>query len=208
MTGFINTPWAETIPDRAIELGYSFVPKEWAYSWRGLHDNVPLTMTQGVLPRTEVGLRFTRIPGLRGGVIDENSKINTDTDHMASFRLTLLTAKGPRPAVAVGVDDVEGTRRFHSSYAVAGLPFAILHVQNRLSLGYAFDVFTAARHVLDGGFGAFEVSPWRVVAARIEYDTEKWNTGIGVALRYGIRLRAAALNLKNMSVGAGWYHEL
>jgi hypothetical protein len=108
------------------------------------------------------------------------------------------------------MDDVEGTRRFHSSYAVAGLPFAILHVQNRLSLGYAFDVFTAARHVLDGGFGAFEVSPWRVVAARIEYDTEKWNTGIGVALRYGIRLRAAALNqdLETWSVAAGWYHEL
>jgi len=65
-----------------------------------------------------------------------------------------------------------------------------------------------ARHVLDGGFGAIEISPWRVVAARIEHDTEKWNVGIGVALKYGIRLRVAALNLDKLGIGAGWYHQL
>ena len=127
---------------------------------------------------------------------------------MASWRLTLLTARPGRPGLAIGVDDVEGTRRFHSSYAVAGIPFSILHVQSRLSLGYAPHVFTAARHLLDGGFGAFEVSPWRAVAARVEYDTEKWNAGIGVALGYGLRLHVAALNMESVSVGAGWYHKL
>ena len=208
LTGFINTPWAGTIKDRNIELSYAHVPKRWSFDGRGKFANEPWTLTLGIVPRVEIGLRFTRIPGLRGGVTDPNSKITTDTDHMASWRLTLLTAKPLRPGLAIGVDDVEGTRRFHSSYAVAGLPFAILHVQNRLSFGYAFHVFTATRHVLDGGFGAFEVSPWRAVAVRIEQDSEKWNAGIGIGSKYGLRLRVAALNLETLSVGVGWTHEL
>lgn len=213
-SGFINTPWAGTFADRAIELGASHIPKKWAYDHRGNYANEPWHMTLGLLPRLEVSLRFTRLPGLKGGagadVGDPNNLITTDTDHMASFRLALLTPKPLRPGLAIGIDDIEGTRRYHSSYAVTGLPFAILHVQNRLSLGYAFRVFTedVARHVLDGGFGAFEVSPWRAVATRIEYDTEKWNLGVGVALSHGVRLRAAALNLETLSFGAGWYHKL
>jgi hypothetical protein len=103
---------------------------------------------------------------------------------------------------------VEGTRRFHSSYAVAGLPFSILRVHYRFSLGYAPNVFTATRHVLDGTFGAIEISPWRVVAARVEHDSEKWNAGIGVGLGYGLRVHVAALNLESMSVGAAWHHKL
>ena len=54
-----------------------------------------------------------------------------------------------------------------------------------------------------GGGGA-----WRAVAARVEYDSEKWNLGIGVDLGFGLRLRAAALNLETLSGGVGWFHEL
>jgi hypothetical protein len=42
----------------------------------------------------------------------------------------------------------------------------------------------------------------------MEYDTEKWNVGVGVALPFGLRLRAAALNLETLSAGAGWTHAL
>ena len=81
-------------------------------------------------------------------------------------------------------------------------------MQNRLSLGYAPHVFTATRLVLDGGFGAFEVSPWRAVAARVEYDTEKWNAGLGVELGFGFQLHAEALNMESLSIGGGWHHSL
>jgi hypothetical protein len=89
-----------------------------------------------------------------------------------------------------------------------GLPYTTKNVQTRFSFGYASRVFTAARHVLDGGFGAFEISPWRAVATRIEYDSEKWNVGLGVSLPYGLKIRAAALNLETLSAGVGWTHEL
>jgi hypothetical protein len=47
-----------------------------------------------------------------------------------------------------------------------------------------------------------------VVTARLEYDTEKLNAGLGLGLRYGLRLRVQALNLETLSVGVGWTHEL
>ena len=208
MTGFIFTPWADVLPDRTISLDYTHVPAKWAYSGRGVYVNQAYSMALGVLPRVELGLRFTRLPGLHGPFPDEDNEITTDTDHMASGRLVLLTPTWRRPGLAIGAEDVEGTRRFHSTYAVAGMPLEISHVQSRFSLGYAPSVFTAARHVLEGGFGALEVSPWRAVAVRMEYDTEKWNVGVGVALPFGLRLRAAALNLETLSAGAGWTHAL
>jgi hypothetical protein len=208
VSGFIVTPWANTLSDRTISLDYSHIPSKWSYSGRGQFVNQTWAMSIGLLPRLEANLRFTRIPGDLGFIYDPDNRLTTDTDHMASGRLALLIPKPGRPGLAIGIEDVSGTRRYHSSYVVSGIPMQIKSVQTRFSLGYAPSVFTAARHVLDGGFGAFEVSPWRAVAAQVEFDSEKWNVGIGVALPYGLRLRAAALDLETLSVGAGWTHEL
>lgn len=209
MTGFINTPWAGVMRDRGVGLAYTHIPKKWAYDSRGQHVNQAYSATVGVLPQLELSFRFTRIIGRTGFIQgDIDNQLTTDTDHMASARLALLTPKPYRPGLAAGIEDIEGSRRFHSEYLVSGMPFEIMGVQSRMSLGYAFHVFTATRYVLDGGFGAFELSPWRAVATRIEYDSEKWNVGIGVDLGFGLRLRAAALNLETLSGGVGWFHEL
>jgi len=208
MAGFINAPWAGVMEDRHVEMGYRHIPKAQAWD-RPVYTNEIYYAALGLLPRLEVGLRFTRTPGLQTfGDIDPQSQLTTDTDHMASARVNLVPPRVGRPGVSIGVEDVQGTRRFHSSYLVTGLPFAINSVQSRVTLGYAGRVFTATRRVLDGGFGAFEVSPWRVVATKIEYDSEKWNLGLGVDLGYGLRLHAAALNMESVSVGAGWFHKL
>jgi len=213
MTGFINTPWAGGMGEGEMEIGYVKVPKKWAYSSmgveRGVYSNEIYYGSLGLLPRTEIGLRFTRTPGLKTfGNIDPDSRLTTDTDHMASIRFTVFEPKDRVPGVALGVEDVEGTRRHHASYVVFGVPSQIFSVQSRFSLGYASRVFAASRHVLDGAFGAIEVSPWRVVATQVEYDTEKWNVGLGVDLGFGLRLRAAALNFESLSAGVGWCHRL
>lgn len=209
MTGFIFTPWAGVLPEGTVSLDYTHVPSKWSYSGRGEFVNQAWSMAVGLLPRTEVSLRFTRLPGAKGfDPSDPDNLISTDTDHMASGRLVLLTPTRTRPGLAIGAEDIEGTRRFHSAYLVAGMPFEISCVQSRFSFGYASRVFKAARHVLDGGFGAIEISPWRAVATRVEYDSEKWNVGIGVELPFGFGLRAAALNLETLSAGVGWTHEL
>ena len=40
--------------------------------------------------------------------------------------------------------------------------------------------------------------------AQIEYDTEKWNAGLGLSPWAGLRLRTALLNGESLSLGAGW----
>jgi hypothetical protein len=208
VSGFIFTPWANTLSDRTISVDYTQVPKKWAYDFRGQSVNQAYSLTIGLIPRVEASLRFTRLPGIQGGLADIDNIITTDTDHMASGRLALLIPRGWRPGLAIGAEDIGGTRRYNSSYIVTGVANEIKNVQTRFSVGYAPHVFRAPRHVLDGGFGAVEMSPWRVVAARLEYDSEKWNVGIGAALPFGLRFRAAALNLETLSVGVGWTHGL
>jgi opacity protein-like surface antigen len=124
---------------------------------------------------------------------------------MLSGRIEILPATLRRPGLAVGVEDAVGTRRFHSSYVVAGMPFAHQQLHGRLAVGYAPSVWTASRRTLDGAFGALEAGIWRPVAASLEYDTEKWNTSLGINLGYGFRARAALLGGKHTSVGAGWF---
>lgn len=205
MTGFINTPWSGVMSDRGVEVGYNTVPRGAAYDNRGSYRNDVYYAALGFLPHLEAGLRWTVIPGLKAfASIVPDSKL-TDSDRMLSGRIELIPATLRRPGLAVGVEDAVGTRRFHSTYAVSGIPFAYQRLQGRLAVGYAPRVLTASRRTLDGTFGAVEASIWRPVAASLEYDTEKWNTSLGIDLGYGFRARAALLGGKFPSVGAGWF---
>ena len=91
---------------------------------------------------------------------------------------------------------------------VAGVPGSIFQMQGRFSLGYGSHIFKANRYVLDGAFGAAELAPTRFLRLQIEYDSEKWNTAVGLSPGAGFHLRAAWLNLDRLSFGAGWSHTL
>ena len=208
MTGFVNTPWAGVLTDRRLEAGYSHLPKAWAYDHRGTNDNEVYYATLGFMPRTEVSVRWTVIPGLRSFQDEVPESELTDTDYMASGRLCLVQPRPNRPGLAVGIEDAKGTRRFHSTYGVAGLPWQIQYVHGRVSMGYAIDAFKAGRRTLMGIFGAAEFSSWRIISAQLEYDTEKWNLGLAVPAPYGIRFRAAWLHMRSLSVGVGVGHSL
>lgn len=204
MSGFVNTPWAGTVPDRRLEAGYSKVPKGWADDHRGQYDNEIYYLTLGFLPRIEGSIRWTVLPGLKTFQGDAPESELTDTDYMASGRLNLVPPRPGRPGLAVGAEDLKGTRRFQATYAVAGLPLRIGRVQSRVSLGYAFRALEASHRTLLGTFGAVEIRPVDRLALQSEYDTEKWNVGLGVAAPYGIRLRAVLLNMETLSVGLGF----
>ena len=208
MTGFIQTPWAGVIANRGLEAGYNYIPRRWAYDHRGTNDNEIYYATLGFLPRIETALRWTRIPGYHSfQEIAPDSRL-VDMDRMASGRLELLTPGPGRPGLAVGVEDAEGTRRFHSSYAVAGMPVAFLQVRGRAALGYGFRVFDASRYVLDGVFGAMDCELARWLRVQIENDSEKWNAAVGLSAFEGFRVRAALLHMESLSLGIGWSHTL
>ncbi len=208
MTGFIETPWAGVMNDRGLEAGYDWVPKKWAYDHRGTNDNQIFYSTLGFLPHVETAIRWTRIPGYRSfQELVPDSKL-VDIDRMSSGRVELIAPRLWRPGLAGGIEDIQGTRRFHSTYAVTGMPMSIFGVESRASFGYGFRAFDANRYVLDGAFGAFELDPTRIVRLLAEYDTEKWNIGLGLSPGAGFRIRVALLNLESITVGAGWAHTL
>jgi exopolysaccharide biosynthesis protein YbjH len=208
MTGFINTPWAGVMRDREFEFGYNKIPKAAAYDRRGINPNEVYYGALGFLPHIEAGLRWTVIPGYHTFQYIVPESPYTDADRMFSGRLEIVPPRDRRPGLAIGIDDAHGTRRFHDTYAVAGMPFDIYRLQNRVTIGYAPRVFTASRRTLDGLFGAYQVTARRTVAAALEYDTEKWNTMLGINLGFGLRARVALLDLEHLSFGAGWFRAL
>ena len=208
MTGFINTPWAGVIGDKELEVGYNKVPKQAAYQYRDVHSNELYYVTLGFLPHFEAGLRWTVMPGARPffDIVPESHYV--DRDRMFSGRVEILEARRNRPGLAIGIEDIHGSRRFHSSYAVVGMPFDISRLQNRVTLGYAPQVLRAQHRVLDGLFGACEVSGWRRVVTAVEHDSEKLNASLGIDLGFGLRARTALMDLKHLGVGAGWFRAL
>lgn len=208
MTGFIQTPWAGVLTDRRIDIGYNLVPREWAYDRRGLNDNQIFYATLGFLPRVETSIRWTRLPGYRSfEELVPDSRL-VDMDRMASGRVALLEPGPRRPGLAIGIDDAVGAQRFHSTYAVAGYPLTLGTMPTRWSLGYGFRLFDPHRFILDGVFGAGEVAPTRWSRVQLEYDTEKWNAGLGLGPQWGIQVRAAVLNMESVAWGASWSHPL
>ncbi len=203
MTGFITVPSASVLPDGQVELGYSRLPLAAAWDHRGEYANEVWYGAVGLLPRLEVGIRWTVIPGLRA--FDEflPGTPLVDADRMLSGRLSVFTPRGWRPGLALGAEDVYGTRRFHSSYIVSGIEPRIFGLRARASAGYAPRVFDAYRYTLDGFIGAVEVSDGRWLTPSVEYDSRRWNAGLGVHVGPYVQLRVAWFEMKYAALGGG-----
>jgi Exopolysaccharide biosynthesis protein YbjH len=122
MTGLINTPTADVIPSGALRIGFGWFDKEWAYHARGVSDNYHYFLSFGFVSRVEVAIRASYFPD---GQLDTSTPEKGTVDRGGNARVLLLTEGGRRPALALGIDDVRGTRRFHSLYAVGSKTFII-----------------------------------------------------------------------------------
>jgi hypothetical protein len=208
MTGFVTTPWAGVQPDQNVELGYAKVPKAAAWDHRGEHSNEVYYASIGFLPRTELGLRWTVMPGLKTFVGEVPDTKLTDSDRMVSGRISVFEPGPLRPGLAIGAEDAMGTRRFHAAYAVTGTEIPLKSLHGRLTLGYAFRVFEATRYRIDGLFGAGELSWDRFVTTALEHDSERWNAAVALHPGLGFHLRAALFDLRYLGLSAGWSRAL
>ncbi len=201
MSGLVNVPTAEVLPDAHFRVGYFRFPRKWAYEARGYDENDVYFLSIGFLPRTEVSIRATVFP--HGRLIPDAPAATVD--RMASARF-LARHEGRWPALAFGVDDLKGTRRFHSLYVVGTKTLTLIpgSAGVKFSGGYGSEVLHAHRHILHGGFGGaeFVISDW--AATSLEYDSEKWNTGVRLAIRHRLEVRAALLNLETLAGGVSW----
>ncbi len=204
LSGHWNAPGAELLGDGRLEFGYNSIPKRWAYDHRGLFRNDVYFATLGFLSRVEVSVRVTSLPGfIAFSNVDSASRL-TDADRMVSAKVQFLRASGLRPDVAAGVEDLEGTRRFHTAYIVAGRSFPVGSLQLRVDAGLAGPVFRQRTNVtLNGVFGAAELRAAGRVTAGIEYDSEKWNLGLKARGPAGFTARLVWLNARDLSGGFG-----
>lgn len=201
MTGLVNTPTAEVLADGSVRLSATQVDEKWAFHGRGRIDNRIFAVTLGFLPRTEVSIRATWLPEL--SLLELQSA--TVVDRLGAGRLLLLRESGLRPALAVGIDDVRGTRLFHSSYAVATRTLRGRRPVLRASVGYGTRILEAGEYVLDGAFGGVEAG-WGPASALLDFDTEKWNSGARLTAFGRMNVYFALLDLETPSGGLAWIH--
>ncbi|HYV51360.1 MAG TPA: YjbH domain-containing protein [Dongiaceae bacterium] len=206
MTGLINTPTADVLPSGGLRLGAGFLDKDWAYHARGKSDNYHYYLTFGFVSRVEVSIRASYFPDDQ---LDTATSEKGTVDRGGNARVLVLTEDRIRPAVAFGMDDVRGTRRFHSLYGVGSKTFVIKPelIRVRLSAGYAPDWIEAKDHNLFGGFGGGEVTVGKWASWAIDYDTEKWNTCFRLFAFSRVTAYLALLNFEGSAGGVSWTHQ-
>jgi hypothetical protein len=110
------------------------------------------------------------------------------------------------PAVAVGIDDVRGTKRFHTLYAVGTKEIPVTrNAALRVTLGYGSDALKGKHPVLlNGYFGGAEVILARTVSLAVDNDTEKWNLGLRANLLGHLSVSYALLDLDIPAGSVAW----
>jgi len=205
LSGYFNTPSAEVLRDGTAEIGYNVFAKGRAYDHRGQYSNNVYFATLGFLPRAEVMVRITALPGFISYTAEDSASRLTDADRMWAGKVQLIRGKGLLPDVAMGAEDPVGTRRFHALYVVAGRRGRIGGIEVRVDAGVAPRLLhRVTNYTLHGGFAGFEVRPVKYGAVIAEYDTEKWNVGLKVHTPLGLTGRIVWLDAKTLSGGVGF----
>lgn len=200
-SGLLMTPTADLATDREIVAGVSFIEKKWAVEMRGEHDNIAYFATLGYLPRVEVSMRLTVMSGAPFSQEDPDRSVK---DRMLSVKALILREDGMLPSVAVGGEDLTGTKRFNSLFAVAAKHLDLGRAgELGLHLGAGADWMDAKNHPLAGVFGGLTKSLWEGGEFLAEYDTDKVNVGLGIEPFPFVRLLVSALNVESF---AGMVH--
>jgi hypothetical protein len=203
MTGLLHVPTAHVTPEGGLHAGYMHHDRSYAYEGRGTLDNRVYFVNVGLLPYLEATLRATVTPG---------EYLIEDVPVDAADRMFSVRAQSPwpgrGPVLAAGMDDIRGTRRFHSLYVVAtqGFEFDFTPLAAEITCGFGLRTLTAPRYLLDGVFGGVQLraTPWAVGLA--EYDSEKWSGGVRLMLYSRLSMTVALLDFEKLSGGAAWTH--
>jgi hypothetical protein len=196
-SGILMTPTADIAADGALAAGASFVDKKWAVDYRDKYDNVAYFVTLGYLPRLEMSMRVTVFPGSSFSLEDPD---RSEKDRMFSLKVLALKERGHWPALALGSEDLTGTKRFNTLFAVASKGLSLGRAGPlRLHLGYGSDQMDAKNHPLVGVFGGLAKALWKGGELLAEYDTDKVNVGLRVEPVPYVSLLVSALNFESFA---------
>lgn len=194
ITGLINMPSARAAEEGMWYTGYGYDKPYGA-----------LYSTLQALPDLQLTGRYTRISGVEGFSDSRGDTYGDYKDKSAGFKLRILRegAFGLDwvPDVAVGMDDVQGTRIFRSEFIAASKRF---HLGE---LGTADATIGYGRHRIDGLYGGLRFRPkaWPSWALVAEYDRTDYRKDQGAAITGAAERKPGQFNV-GLEYGWGPFH--
>ncbi|HEY0021727.1 MAG TPA: YjbH domain-containing protein [Longimicrobium sp.] len=194
-TGLVSIPTGRIMEDSELRAGLQWIaPGHHHFYGHHTRRGLVQSLSLGFLPFLEVDLRLTRpldVPRQALG------------DRMVSFRVQLIDEGARRPALAVGMHDIVGTRLYSATYVVASKEVRITPASIGITAGYGENVLDLA--VYDeqfvGLFGGVSVAPRPWLALMAEYDGEQPNAGVRIGPLRGFAVLLAAHDLDALSGG-------
>ncbi len=199
-------------------LGYSYLNSKY-YDLYSVGKNYTYSLgyfTITFLPFAEVSVRVTYPNGYNK---DHEDIINGD--RMISGRLQPLRERKYLPSIVIGLQgfykttgeglinpDGKGASYFNSSYIVMTKNFRPKNILGKIGItaGYGADVIAANTYQFIGFFGGINISPKNMeyLELMLEYDADKWNTGIRLTILKHIVLLAGLEGMDAFSFGINY----
>lgn len=109
-----------------------------------------------------------------------------------------------RPAFAIGIRDVAGTRKNHAMFGVARKDVSYSNVHASLTAGYAFSFLDASyRELKDGPFGGGSIGYRDWIHVLGEYDTRYWNAGVRITAVPYVWFQWVLFDMQHQGYSAG-----
>jgi len=219
LSGGYSIPTADFQKDKTIFFGYSYLNSKY-YNLYSDGKNYSYSLGYFAitfLPFAEVSVRVTYPNGFNAD--HENIIIG---DRMISGRLQPLKERKYLPSVVIGLQgfykttggddllniDGKGASFFNSSYIVLTKnihPKSILG-KIGISAGYGTDIIAANTYQFIGFFGGISISPKNMdyLELMLEYDADKWNTGLRLTILKHIVLLAGLEGMDAFSFGINY----
>jgi len=199
-TGYINMPSGRIDPDGTFRMGYSFAEPYTSF-WSSI----------SFLPRVELNARYVRImSGAIGGTNPSWQGYGDYKDKVFSGKIILLDEDRFIPSLAIGSNDMLGTRLFKAQYLAASKRFGALDATIGAGVGRIDGTFAGARYAPEA---------WEGIGLAAEYDANNYRQdlyarqtgvnqrkkGIGLALEYRRGWLGSQLSYRDGMFGINLY---
>jgi hypothetical protein len=200
-TGLYETPVAGVAPRGSWSLGTTYVGRDYRPGASSISPGtVANAFTVTLLPRLELGIVLTNFEG-KLGVRRRNRGLSADygiagytVDRSAMMQWLVVTQKGSRPSMAVGVRDLFGIQQLQQAqYGVTSFR------RGRLQLSAGLG--TKALHGVFGG-AEFAITPR--VTSIVEQLHGQWNGGFRLMPLRDFQLDAALMGFRSLGGGLSY----
>lgn len=202
VTGLIKIPNAYIVDTGKCTTGIAYY-KDYYGKNDELYKQWTINANIGFHSRFELGVRLALYPDLKG----DSPIYDFNIDRTISGKFILFKEKRAFPQIAIGIQDIIGTRFHNSTYLVAS---KMIEVKKSfsflLNLGYGSKlndwIFKdAANHRFIGVFGGTEIGFKKRIYLRAEYDARDINSGIKIVVKNWLNFNFSLLKMEIPSAG-------